>query len=289
MADSPGVPASKQVLSTIRVNLGSLTPGERKVAMVVLESPSEVIHMTVGELAQRADTAESTAVRLCHRLGYAGYQDLKIRLARELVSTEPAVRSEIDGSAEPHEILRTVLSFNIEALRDITSSISAEQFDLAANAIAGAHKVLLLGFGSSFLVCQEAHERLASVGVDAAAPDSPNMKLLLASRSDKTDVVVCVSHTGATKEVIRYAEVAKRAGATVIAVTSFARTPLAEVADIPLIAGGQQLDFRFDAMSARIAHLAVLDAIYISLPHKLGERSTQSLNTFYGEEAAWRI
>lgn len=282
------VPAEKQVLPTIRARLGSLSPGERKVADAILDSPSDVIHMTVNEIATKAGSADSTVVRLCHRLGYAGYQDLKIRLARELVSTEPAVRSSIDASAAPHEVLRAVLSFNIEALSDITSSISTDQFDQAAGAIAQANKVLLLGFGSSYFVCQEAHERLSSVGVDAAAPDSPNMKLLLASRTTPDDVVICVSHTGATKEVIRYAEVAAENGATVIALTSFARTRLAQKASIALIAGGQELDFRFDAMSARIAHLAVLDAIYISLPYKLGERSTRSLNTFHGEEAAWR-
>ncbi len=203
MTESEEIPASRRVLPTIRVKLGSLSPGERKVANVILDSPSEVIHMTVGDLALRAGTAESTAVRMCHRLGYAGYQDVKIRLARELVSSEPAVRSQIDGSAEPHEILRMVLAFNIEALRDITSSISPEEFDRAADAIAHASKVLLLGFGSSYFVCKEAHERLASVGIDASAPESPNMKLLLASRTTPGDVVVCVSHTGATKEINR--------------------------------------------------------------------------------------
>lgn len=289
MGPAASVPAEKQVLATIRARIGSLSPGERKVAQAVLDAPNEVIHMTVGELAARAGTAESTTVRTCHRLGFAGYQDVKIRLARELDSTAPAIRSSIDGTAEPHEVLRTVLAFNIEALRDITSTISAESFDLAAAAIARARKVLLLGFGSSFFVCQEASERLSAVGMDAAAPESPNMKLLLASRSESDDVVICISHTGATKEVIRYAEVASAAGATVIALTSFARTRLTQMADIALIAGGQELDFRFDAMSARIVHLAVLDAIYLSLPHRLGERSAQSLNTYYGEEASWRF
>ncbi|MGO2747546.1 hypothetical protein [Microbacterium sp.] len=74
-----------------------------------------------------------------------------------------------------------------------------------------------------------------------------------------------------------------------IALTSFSGTRLAQRADIPLIAGGRELDFRFDAMSARITHLAVLDAIYVSLPHRLGERPFDRLRTFYNEEAAWRL
>lgn len=269
--------------------IGSLPPGDRRVAEVVLEFPHEVIHMTVAELAQRAGSAESTAVRCCHKLGYGGYQDLKIHLARELTIDQPEVRTTIDSTAPPYEVLRTVLAFDAEMLRDITSGITAEEFDAAATAMGRAKRVVLLGFGSSFFVCLEAHERLSSVGLDAIAPESPNMKLLICSRVTTDDVVICVSHTGATKELFRYVDVAKRAGATIIAITSFARTRLARAADIALIAGGQEFDFRFDAVSGRLAHLAVLDALYMSLPQQLGARATKSLATFHDEESAWRL
>src|SRR4051794_2485180 len=127
MDSDHNVPAERQVLAAIRARIGSLSPGEKKVASTILEAPEDIIHMTVGELAARAGTAESTAVRCCHKLGYAGYQDIKIHLARELATTEPAIQSQIDPSSSPHEILRMVLKFNMDSLADITSTISAEQ------------------------------------------------------------------------------------------------------------------------------------------------------------------
>lgn len=279
----------KTVLASVHALIGSLPPGDRKIATVILEEPENVIHMTVAELASRANTAESTAVRCCHKLGFQGFQDLKIRLARELATESPAITSTLESATRPHDVLRTVVAFDRDVLGDITSTIVADDFDAATVALDQARRVLLVGFGSSYIVALEAQERLSSVGIDAGAPESSNMKLLQASRLREGDVLICISHTGATKEVLRYAEIASRSGAMILAITSYARSRLARLADIALVAGGRELDFRFDAVSGRLAHLAVLDALYLALAHRLGQRATDSLTVFHDEESAWRL
>lgn len=279
----------KTVLASVHALIGSLPPGDRKIATVILEEPENVIHMTVAELASRAHTAESTAVRCCHKLGFQGFQDLKIRLARELATESPAIKSTLESATRPHDVLRTVVAFDRDVLGDITSTIVADDFDAATVALDEARRVLLVGFGSSYIVALEAQERLSSVGIDAGAPESSNMKLLQASRLREGDVLICISHTGATKEVLRYAEIASRSGATIVAITSYARSRLARLADIALVAGGREFDFRFDAVSGRLAHLAVLDALYLALAHRLGQRATDSLTVFHDEESAWRL
>ncbi|MGB4136156.1 MAG: MurR/RpiR family transcriptional regulator [Microbacterium sp.] len=279
----------KTVLASARALIGSLPPSDRRVAEVILEHPEEVLHMTVAELAARAHSAESTAVRCCHKLGYRGFQDLKIRLARELAAVRPEVRPTLDATGGHHDVLRTVLAFEREVLDDINSTIADEAFDAATEALAASGRVLLVGFGVSYFVCLDAQDRLSSIGIDAQAPEAPNMKLLLSTRLRPGDVLLCISHTGATKEILRYAEVARGNGATTIAITSFARSRLARLADVLLVAGGRELDFRFDAVSGRLAHHAVLDALYLALAQALGERATRSLDVFHDEESAWRL
>ena len=288
MPESGSVLPDKTVLGTIRAQLDSLAPGNGRVAQAVLDAPQEIIHLPVAELAGRAGVVESTVVRTCRKLGYSGYQDLKIRLAREL-GHFPQVRNTIDADATPYDTLRTVLAFEAEVLQDITSGIDQEHFEAAVQAVAAAGRVVLVGFGSSYNVCTEACERLSSVGVDAAAPSSSNMKLLQVSRLTPDDVLICVSQTGATLDILRYAEVAGRRGATVIGLTGFGGTRLIQLADIRLVAGGRDLDHGFGAISGRMAHLAVLDSIYMCLPSLLGERATTSLSIFHDEEATWRI
>ncbi len=279
----------KTVLASVRALLGSLPPGDLKIAQTILEDPEAVIHMTVAELASRAGTAESTAVRCCHKLGYRGFQDLKIHLARELTSHLPEVIESLDEARHPHDVLRSVLSFDAEVLRDVLSTLDPAAFDAASAALGEARQVVLVGFGSSQYVCFEAQDRLCSIGIDALSPHSQNMMLLQTNRLGPGDVLVCISHTGATKEIIRYADLARDNGATTIVVTSFGRSRLTRSADVLLLAGGRELDFRFDALSGRLAHLAVIDALYMALAQSLGARAEQSLAVFHDEESAWRL
>lgn len=279
----------KTVLASIRSHVGSLPPGDRRVAEAILAAPHEVIHMTVAELAARAGTAESTTVRCCHKLGYRGFQNLKIHLARELASHQPEVIESLEDAEHPHDVLRSVLSFDAEVLRDALSTLDPEAFDAASAALEQARRVVLVGFGSSQYVCFEAQDRFCSIGVDALSPQSPNMMLMQTSKLGAGDVLVCVSHTGATKEIIRYAELARENGATTVVITSYGRSRLSRSADILLRAGGRELDFRFDALSGRLAHLAVIDALYMTLAQSLGAAAGESLAVFHDEESAWRL
>lgn len=279
----------KQVLASVRSLITSLPRSEQKIAQVVLDDPESVIHMTVLELAQRAGTAESTAVRCCHKLGYSGFQDLKIRLARELATGAHDDHEVLTSSSTPSQVLRSVLTFDTQVISDISSSLDPDAFEAAVFALLDARRVALLAFGFSYFVCLDAQDRLSSIGMDVRAPESPNMKLMLTNRLQPEDVAICVSHTGATKEVLRYAELAQRQGATTIALTSFARSKLAKIADITLVAGGREIDFRFDAASARLAQLAVLDAIYLALALNLGEKAETSLAVYHDEESGWRL
>jgi DNA-binding MurR/RpiR family transcriptional regulator len=279
----------KQVLASVRSLITSLPPSEQKIANVVLDDPEAVIHMTVLELAQRAGTAESTAVRCCHKLGYTGFQDLKIRLARELATGIHDDHEVLTSSSTPSQVLRSVLAFDTQVISDISSSLDPGAFDAAVGRLLNARRVALLAFGFSYFVCLDAQDRLSSIGMDARAPESPNMKLMLTNGLEADDVAFCVSHTGATKEVLRYAELAQRRGATTVALTSYARSKLAKIADITLVAGGREIDFRFDAASARLAQLAVLDAIYLALALNLGEKAETSLAIYHDEESGWRL
>ncbi|MBV9438793.1 MAG: MurR/RpiR family transcriptional regulator, partial [Candidatus Eremiobacteraeota bacterium] len=82
----------------------TLRAAEQRVADFVLAHPDELIYLTVTELAERTHTSESTVVRLCQKIGYKGYQEFKIVLARDLVGPT----REIHSSIEPGDDLVTI-------------------------------------------------------------------------------------------------------------------------------------------------------------------------------------
>ncbi|HHV56396.1 MAG TPA: MurR/RpiR family transcriptional regulator, partial [Firmicutes bacterium] len=72
-------------LVRLRSVFPSLKQAEARAAAWMLDNPQEIIHMTITELADQCGVAEATIVRLSKKLGYNGFQDLKIALARDLV------------------------------------------------------------------------------------------------------------------------------------------------------------------------------------------------------------
>src|ERR1700691_6727353 len=81
-----------------------LRAAEQRVADFILKHPDELIYLTVTELAERTNTSESTVVRLCQKIGYKGYQEFKIVLARDLVEPDGAIYEQIEKGDKLKEI-----------------------------------------------------------------------------------------------------------------------------------------------------------------------------------------
>ena len=91
------------------------------------------------------------------------------------------------------------------------------------------------------------------------------------------DVAIGLSHCGRTREVIEMLAEAADHGALTVAVTSFARSPLAEVADVVFTTSVHETTFRLAALSALHSQLLVLDLIYVAVAQRTYERTAEAL------------
>lgn len=74
----------KMIFEAIEGNLEHLRPSERLVAKFVLGRPSVVIHMSIADLAERAEVSEPTIMRFCKAVGCLGFMEFKLALVRDL-------------------------------------------------------------------------------------------------------------------------------------------------------------------------------------------------------------
>lgn len=257
----PGVVAERA-----RAALGSLPRSEARAVQALLEFGSEVIRMSVSEVAAAAGTGVGTVVRACQSLGFKGFQDAKIALTADLAPLVGERSPEhIDLNDRPAQVLEKLAASSGEALSRAPVSVDAAALARAVELLQVAPRVLLVGVGTSSPLTQDMAYRLLSIGTAAEAPSDVHVQHVRARLLQPSDVAVAVSHTGSTQETVNAARGAKEAGAHVIAVTSFTTTPLTEVADVALVAGGLETRYRVEAMASRLAHLLVLDALLISL------------------------
>lgn len=286
-ADTPtSVPSA---LARIRSRQAALSPSERRVADFVLANPSAVIHMTVAEVAEQAGSAESSTVRACHRMGFSGFQDLKISLARDTTPLTHYAYDQVDPGDAPGDVLVKVLGFSAQVIQDAASSIDAQVFDQAVDAIASASELLIIGFGMSLTVARSARDQFTSIGLKVNVPEDANHKYLASRLATPDMCAVLISHTGATRDTIRCAEALKARGVPTVALTSFPHSRLTAVTDLALVASGRELSFRFEALSGRLVHLAVIDALYLALARSDPERARAALDVYYEVDSAWRL
>lgn len=258
----------------IRSQIPALTPSDARVAQLILADPMGVIELSTSELARRARTSPSTVVRCCQRMGFEGFRHLRLALARDVREDVLHHEGIADDDSEP-AMLAKVFASAARALAEGTSTIDPAAFTQAVADIRAARRVLFVGVGTSAPIAQDAAYRFATIGIVSDAPPDVHVQHVAARLLNEGDVCVAVSHTGATRETVTTVRAARDAGATTIAVTSFSLSPISRLADVVLVTGGPELSFRHEAMASRLAHLSLLDALYVAV----AMRSQQSART----------
>jgi len=241
---------------------GSLRTAEQRVADFILKHAEELIYLTVTELAERTQTSESTVVRLCQKIGYKGYQEFKIMLARDLVGPTETVYEQI-GPNDSLEALKTkIFQANAQALKDTIEVLSEAELERAVEALAAARRLEIYGIGGSAPLALDAYHKFMKLGVNAVWQSDSDLMAMSSSLLGPGDVALGISHTGASRDVCDAMENAQKAGAKTICITHRATSPITKVADIKLFTAAKETAFGSDATSSRIAQLTIIDTLY---------------------------
>ncbi len=132
------------------------------------------------------------------------------------------------------EEAKRVIRVEAEALTALAESLDGE-FEKAVRMILDAHgRVVVTGMGKSGLICQKIASTMASTGTPAfflhpAEGIHGDLGMIM-----KGDVVIAVSHSGETEEVLRILPVIKRLGAQLIAMSGNRNSTLARSGDVYL-------------------------------------------------------
>jgi DNA-binding MurR/RpiR family transcriptional regulator len=248
------VDTSDSVLARVRIQLPEFTGALQRVAEQILTDPAGAARATIVELAERSGTSPATVTRFCRALGFEGYADLRLGIAGE---TGRAARSagwqvdigrEIQPTDPLDRVLGQIIAADTLAMRDTAARMDFAAVSRAADAVAGAGRVDIYGASGSALVGEELQFSLHRIGIPTWAWTDIHNGLASASLLGRGDVALGVSHSGQTRETVEMIAEAGSHGATTIALTSFPRSPLADVADIVLLTATQATTFRPDAL-----------------------------------------
>jgi DNA-binding MurR/RpiR family transcriptional regulator len=267
------------VLGRVRELLPEFTGALRRVAEQVLADPAATARATIVELAVRSGTSPATVTRFCRALGFDGYADLRLGIAGETgrathsASWTVDIAREIQPEDPLDRVLQQIVAADTRAMHDTVARLDLRAIEAAAEAVASARRVDIYGASSSALVGAELQFCLHRIGIAAWAWKDIHDGLASAATLGRHDVAIGISHSGQTRETIEVLAEAGSHDATTVALTSYPRSPLAEVADVVLLTAVQATPFRPDALSARHPQLVVLDLLYIAVAQRLHDKA----------------
>lgn len=268
---------NKPLNMRIRLLSSTMSEKEQLVADYILKSPDKIVHGTINQVAEELNVADSTVFRFCKRLGYKGFQDMKISLAAEATTNLGDIHELINADDDKKTILKKVFHFNIKTLEDTLKVIDEDEFKKAVDTILNAGKIEFFGFGGSNVIALDGYHKFIRTGLTVNAQIDSHMQLMSASQLKKTDVAVLISHTGKSKDILDILNTVKQNGVRTIGITGYTQSPLSQSVDIPLYTLSEETDYRSEALASRIAQLSILDALFVNLMVSLDERGVHSL------------
>lgn len=269
----------KLCLAELANRYDSMSKIERRAADYVLANSEAVIGMNVAELAQHAGIAGSAVIRFCKKAGYSGYPEFKLALAKELAQRPkreiPILTAGDTSERAAHKVFET----GIRTLQNTLTMLDFEKMDALADRITKAGRICIFGVGTSSCVAEDAEYRLLQLGFAASSYTDILFMPVAAANMKKGDLAIAVSHSGRTQATLEALLLAKKQGAYTAAVTSYQLSPLAQEADCSMVAYPDDVNYPVEAVSARLAHICIFDAIAVMLTLRGGEGALEHLKT----------
>ncbi len=273
-AESKPISAVLTRIGTCRPSLGTVG---RRIADFIVSHSSEVVHMSVSEVADRTDSSEGSVVGLCKKLGASGFQQIKIALAQEIMQPVQFIHEDLEPNDNVESTIRKIFQSNVQTLYDTQGALDVKAMEQAVNLIRNARRIEIYGIGSSATIAEDAHYRMLRIGLDVKVVVDSHVQAISAALTGPGVVVLTVSHSGSTHETVLATRLAKEAGAATICITNFGKSPIQAFADVLLFTMARETSFRTEAMTSRLAQLAIIDVLIACLALSDYDKSIKTL------------
>lgn len=265
------------MLARIKAARESLRKSEQKVADVILVDPEESVQSSIQAIATRAGVSEPTVIRFCRALDCVGFQQFKIKLAQDLARRGTFFYQDVTTSDSSKEMASKLLDGAIASLVQIRNQINEQALDEAIALYEQCRRVELYGSGGSAIVAEDAQLKFFRLGKPAIAYSDPHIQAASAALLDRDALVIAISHSGRSSDILKTVDIAREAQARVIAVTA-TRSPLAQRSDVALTVDVTEDSDIFSPVKSRLGQMVVLDVLAVGVAVRGGEHMLEQLS-----------
>lgn len=249
---------NKTVMENICEHYEKLFSAEKKVADYVIKDPLDTVECTVAELAEKSGVSDATVVRMCKHLGYKGYYQFRIMLAREL---ERINRNSNIANKQYEFSIENLFRQYADFMMSIANNISISEMEESAELLNKCKWVHIIAAGNTSSLASYMGFRLERLGIRATFHTSPEYYMNQINLAEANEVVVAISRSGSSKIVIDGIKLAKEKGMKVITITEYIRSEAAKHSDHVLLSNANANKFDYFRSHAQLCETAVIDAL----------------------------
>jgi len=250
------------VLLRIENILPQLSKSEKKVAVYIKDHPWEILGLSVAALGEACGVSDPTVVRAYKKLGFGGFEELKLTLAQATVSPDETVHEEIGTNDSMKDVRDKVFHSAVFALHFTRDMLDPGDLEAAARVLMNARKIVIFGLGGSASVAMDLHHKLLRLGLDVAVYTDPHLQMIAGNFLDERDAVFAISHSGSSRCVVDSTQAAKNRGTKIITLTGAGKSPLSKLSNVSLNTNSSESKNTVVSIASRVAALAIVDSIY---------------------------
>lgn len=269
----------QSVMDTINILYDTFFEQEKKVANYIIQHHQDVVNMTIGELAEASGTSVATISRFCRKCEVEGFHHLKISLAKEIVegSADMSVSNHISRD-DIGQSLQNILANKVEELKQTISLINEKELNTILDCIQHADTVQLVAVGNTIPVALDGAYKLNQIGIKAAAGTIWETQLCFSLSLKKGDVMIAISNSGESRQVVKMVRTAKKNGVTTIGITNNPKSSIGRDVDYHIQTATREKLFMNEFCFSRVSAMTVMEILYLFLT--VGqERSYDRLST----------
>ncbi|TDL88890.1 MurR/RpiR family transcriptional regulator [Vibrio vulnificus] len=256
---------AENLIYGIECSMDKFTKTEEELAHYILQRPEEVSQLTISQIAKKLHISPATITRFCQKLAFSGFNEFRHELKRfvDLRNTPKNMKNikQVDYFAKLYQDHLGIIdnTFHITTYDNIQKAVSF---------LTKANKIHVYGIGSSGIAAQEFKSKFFRIGLTVEAITDPHQSIMDAALSNENSVVIGISISGTTKEVISAVKIAKKQGACILVFTGDKNSALSRLGDLTLLVTSKNSMHMGQNISPLLPLLLLFDLLYTELVAK---------------------
>ncbi|EQF24091.1 helix-turn-helix domain, rpiR family protein [Clostridioides difficile CD160] len=254
-----------------------VTKSDKLLIAYIKENIEDVFYKPISQIAKESNIGEATITRFVKKMNFNGLQDFKVTLAQEIstINKKNIINKNIQNDEPALDTAKKLLNSNITTLENTVEIINSNDVHNCARLIINAKKVYFIGIGYSGIIAQDSNYKFMRIGLNCVSFDSSHTMIMMSSIMEEGDLIVAISHSGETEEIIKTVKLARANNAKIISITENKNSELKDISDVHLSYVSGETVLETGSISSKLAQFFIIDLVYTQVVKELSNEAIE--------------